>query len=198
MRPAKFSIGVAGSNARFLGPGFTPWIVLNYLQNFFDALIYAIPSSDAATNTMQGQFTVDPQDMDVGNHLKDDIVHDVTITRAAAVATVTDLLGHGLTTGDGVSIFQAGAPFDGEQPVVTVTGPTTYTYPCANSGSLATGFNVAKQIIARVFPLATITGATRVIQTLSPQIATAVRLNVQTLTAGYIDFGVLQGSGSYS
>ena len=203
MRITKLSIGVAGSGATYLAPGFTPWVVIDHLQRFFNVMLGIIPSSDAiASLTMAGQFTIDPQDQDVGNLLKDNNAHYVNITRAAAVATVTDLYGHGLSTGDSVTIYGAGAPFDGEPAVVTVTSPTQYTYPCANSGPTNSPAGGARQILARVFPITAITGAARLAVPLNEGagtpnngIVTAVRLNITALTAGFVDFIVVQGLG---
>ena len=200
MRITKLSIGVAGSGARFLAPGFTPWVPLDHLQRFFNVMLGVIPSSDSATLAMAGQFTIDPQDQDTGDLTKDMNAHRVTIARVAALATVTDLYGHGLSTNDGATIYGAGAPFDGEQPVVTVLTPTTYTYPVANSGAPVAGD--AKAILARVFPITAITGTARLAIPLNEGagtpnngIVTAVRLNVTTLTAGFVDFIVIQGLG---
>jgi hypothetical protein len=199
MRITKLSIGTAASQARFLGPGFTPWVVVDHLQRFFNVQLGLLPSSDIATLACQGQFTIDPQDQDVGDLTKDNNAHRVTIARAAAVATVTDLYGHGLTTGDGVTIYGGGAPFDGEQPVVTFVDSLHYTYPCANSGATAAGD--AKAIPARVFSITGLTGTARIAIPLNSGsaanlgIVTAVRLNVTTLTVGFVDFIVIQGLG---
>lgn len=199
MRITKLSIGVAASFARFVGPGFTPWVVVDHLQRFFNVQLGMIPSSDIATLACQGQFTIDPQDQDVGDLTKDNNAHRVTITRAAAVATVIDRYGHGLTTGDGVTIYGAGVPFDGEQSVVTVVDPLTYTYPVLNTGATVAGD--AKAIPARVFPITGLTGTARIAIPLNSGsagnfgIVTAVRLNVTTITAGFVDFIVIQGLG---
>ena len=202
MRITKLSLGVAGSGATYLAPGFTPWVVLDHLQRFFNVMLGIIPSSDIATAAFVGQFTIDPQDQDVGNLLKDNNAHYVNITRAAGVATVTDLYGHGLTTGDGVTIYGAGAPFDGEQPVVTVTSATQYTYPVANAGPTNSPAGGARQILARVFPITAITGTARLAVPLNEGagtpnngIVTAVRLQITGITAGFADFIVIQGLG---
>lgn len=195
MRTTVQSIGVSGAVANgtvipggstYVGPGFTPWTVVNYMQLTFAVTMAAIPSSDAATVALAGQYTVDPQD---GNYAR-----PVGITRVTTTATVTDP-GHGLSTGDSVSVFQGGAPFDGYIPTVTVTNATTYTYTVANSGPSVSA-PTTQILSARVFPISGITGASRVAAAISAEPVQAVRLNVTTITAGFVDWIVQQGLGS--
>jgi hypothetical protein len=195
MRPTKLSIGLAAALTNlppgitaYTGPGYTPWVPLNYMQWMFNASVALIPSSDAATLACQGQYTPDPQDIVYAR--------SISIARAAAVATVTDP-GHGLTTGDGVTVYQSGSSaLDGYQATVTVVNASTYTYPCANSGPTASGGNCSA-VIARQLPITAITGTARVVAPLTLYMPVhAVRLNITTLTAGFVDFLVTQGSSS--
>lgn len=195
MRTTLQSIGISGAVANgtvipggntYVAPGYTPWTPVNYLQLTFAVTMAAIPSSDAATVAFSGQYTTDPQD---GNYAR-----PVSMTRAGTTVTVTDP-GHGLTTGDSVTVFQGGAPFDGYVPTVTVTNATTYTYTVVNAG-LTVAAPTVQVISARVFSISGITGATRVAAAISAEPVQAVRLNVTTLTAGFIDWVVQQGLGS--
>ena len=52
-----------------------------------------------------------------------------SITRAGTVATVTTPVAHGLTTGRNVIVFGCDVPIYNGQKAITVTSPTTFTYP---------------------------------------------------------------------
>jgi head-tail adaptor len=65
-----------------------------------------------------------------------DPVPVATLTRTSATATVTTATPHGFTTGDFVQIAGTTPTGYGGKVKITVTGPTTFTYPVL--GTLAT------------------------------------------------------------
>lgn len=200
MRPVRLTIAASGNSQ---------WVPLNYIQTDFALGLAVIPWSTTAGLTYVVQHTFDDLDQSkvAGNSIQ--------ISRVGTLATVFDPgpdgLGHGLSTNDNVIISGSGPPFD--TPVasiglqngdlgadVTVTGLNTFTYIVPNSGPLKdSGAATIRRM--RVFPhpvlnaTASNPGATglRASDTYTYTIR-AVRLKALTLTAGLVDFLVLQSS----
>ena len=193
MRPVRVTVSAAGNSQ---------WIPLNYIETAFAVSVSVIPWSTATgvSYTVQHSFDDLDQSKVAGNSIQ--------ITRAAGVATVFDPgpdgLGHGMSTGDNVIITGSGPPFDTPQTSVgiqhgdlgadiTVTSNTGYTYAVPNSGALAdSGFATVRRM--RVFNHAVLVAQSARLDGNYAFPPRAIRLKAVTLTAGSIDFLVVQGS----
>ena len=174
---------------RIAAVGATPWIPVNTRQPNFQLGLGVVPSSNATCT-----FTV--------QHAFDEplIQHPVSISQTGTTATVTDsyslngVAGHGLSVGDTVNIQGSGsALLDGLQTVASVTSQTVYTFTNANSGTLASGLQctAASQ---RAFNHAVIVAQSARIDGNYAFDVRYVRLNVTAISAGYVDFQVVQGA----
>jgi hypothetical protein len=185
--------------------GYSQWLPVDWQANWFGIGVAVVLSEDAnLTYTVQHSF--DSPDLETQDYITN---NSVTISRAGAVATVTDNgpynIGHGLSTGDDVIIMSSGSSqldtVTGNPPLlsqngtrswnVTQTGTTTYTYACANAGPTADNGN-AKVIRLRVFPstLAAQTARGTTTYNYPPKL---VRLYVSAYTAGFADLTLIQG-----
>lgn len=194
MRPIRVAVNGAAGN--------TQWVPMDYICAPFAVALGFEPSSDAATISGTVQHTFDDVAITAARQ--------VTATRAAAVVTVTDTgpdgVGHGLVTNDNVIVFGGGAPFDTLKVAaslggqhgdlgadITVTGANTYTYACANSGPTVDNGSM-KVISLRVFPHATIVAAAARADGYYAFPVAAIRLKMNTLTAGQVTLSILQGN----
>lgn len=192
MRPIRIAVNAAVNSQ---------WVPLEYISDPFNVGIGFSPSSDAATVSGTVQHTFDELDFNTG-------ARPVTIARAAAVATVTDTgpdgVGHGLVTGDNIIVQGGGAPFDTPKVSatllgqhgdlgadITVTGANTYTYAVANSGPTVDNGST-KVLSLRVFPHASIAAQATRTDGYYAFPVTAVRLKMNTLTAGQVTLNVVQ------
>jgi hypothetical protein len=186
-----------------LAAGFSAWVPVNYLQANFNVAFAVLPSPAATGQSFSVQYTMDDQTNAPTS------MRPVNYTQAANTVTITDgtyqanpaspeALPHGLTTGDSVTITQTGVSvpggftnFDGTY-TVTVTSPTVYTITVTPSQTVANG--TAQVIRARIFTSTSIPAASaaRIAANLT-QPCTAVRLAVAALTAGSLEFIVIQG-----
>jgi hypothetical protein len=200
MKPVKVTMNAVGYSA---------WIPIDYTEAWFGVGVAVVLSEDGSlTYTVQHTFD-DPSPLDYTNPN----IPLVTIARAGAVATVTDLgpygIGHGLTTGDSVIIQSSGSPavLDSQPPqppfpangiigwnVASTPTNTSYTYACANSGPTTDNGN-AKAVRLRVFPSTLAAQTSRGTVTYNYPVR-AIRLNVTAYAAGYVDMLVLQGVGA--
>lgn len=185
-----------------LAAGVTAPIEVNYTQPTFNVTLGVIPSAAATGLSCKAQYTLDDQT----------VWRYVNWTQAAQVVTITDGLQtfgdssanpgnpHGLITGDTITIRGSGTgtplpftSFDGTYPV-TVTNPTTYTITVTPSQTASGASQVIPQRWAdtTIIPAAT---ATRLYNN-TTQPATAFRFVIAALTAGSVDFILLQGLGT--
>lgn len=198
MRPVYVALNAIASS---------PWIPLDRQQDCFNVGIQVSLSEDASAITYSVQATCDP--------MGDEYLIPCSIARAAGVATVTTLFQHGLNVGDAVIVTGSGSAALDSQPfvqsnllppfysnsgqatpwnVATAPTPTTFTYAVANSGPLADA-GVTKLRIYRVAPVPNLSALSA--KAFQPLIipATALRLVVTALTAGFAQMGVIQGIG---
>lgn len=179
------------------------WVATEYLSAPFSLGLGFEPSSDAATVSGTVQHTFDDLDFNTASRV-------VTIARAAGVATVTDTgpdgIGHGLVTGDCIIVQGGGAPFDTAKVSatligqhgdlgadITVTGANTYTYVVPNSGP--TVDNGSTRVVSlRVFNHASIAAQATRTDGYYAFPVTAIRLKMNTLTAGQVTLSILQGN----
>ena len=186
-----------------LAAGFGPWIPLNYMQATFNVALAVLPSSLATGASFSVQYTMDDQSVG-GAHQR-----PVTYTQAAQTVTITDGLfqpnpgfpqtANGFSVGDSVTLTETGTSvaggftnFDGSYQIASIISANQYTVTVTPSQTVANG--VAKAIQARVFTSTGIPAASAArIQTNLTNPCTAVRLAVAALTAGTLDFIVIQG-----
>jgi hypothetical protein len=177
--------------------GNSPVFQVNYTQPTFNVALAVIPSAAATGLSCSAQFTMDDQS----------ILRPVNWTQTTTTVTITDgtyAVGsstfsnpHGLITGDSVTITGTSSSnlvgFDGTYNV-TVTSPTAYTITVVPSQTAqGQGFVIPQRwLVTTIVPAAT---ATRLYAN-TTQPATAFRFVVAALTAGTVDFIVLQGLGS--
>jgi len=176
-----------------LAAGFGPWVPVDYLQRYFNLGLSVLPSAAATGASFSVQFTMD--DLSISR--------PVTWSQALTTVTITDPvyqvnsglpgIPHGLVTGDSITIQgtkNALLSFDGTYQA-TVTGPTTYTITVTPS---QTANGASFVIPERVFTTTGIPAlsSARISATLLIP-CTAVRLAVAGLTAGSLDFLVVQG-----
>lgn len=189
MRPIRITVNAAKNSQ---------WIPIDYIAAWFGVGLGVIPWSTASGLSATVQHTFD----DIGlPAISTDIV---TISRTTTTATVTDKgpdgLGHGLSTNDNVIIFGTGSTvLDSPKTTVgngdlgwdvTVVDANTYTYTVANSGATAATGTVRR---LRVFPGPISAVSARTDGNYAYPVR-AIRLKVATLSAGAVDFVVLQGS----
>jgi hypothetical protein len=158
--------------------GPTPWIVVDrYVSGYI--LGIGVKLSSNGNLTYGVEYTLD-------NLLQEE--RPLGITRVAGTATVNKI-NHGMSAADYVHVMSAGAPFDGEFPILAVTDQNNFTYTVANSGPLAAPFYTT-MTTARIFAYAGFAASTtsKAIVDFTPVVA--VRLNVSAFTAGYADLTV--------
>lgn len=85
-------------------------------------------------------------------------------SRVTTTATVTTASAHGLTTGDSITVWRSDnvAAIPRGEFVVTVTGATTFTFTCTNSGSTSGVLSYYTAQMARIFLTATSTSNLKV------------------------------------
>jgi len=179
---------------RFTAAGAGKWIPLDYHAVGF-GVGFAVTLS---TNTQTCSYTVE--------HTYDNIeqTQKATASRSGPTVTLTFTNNHGLVVGDNVVVAGADRPataegtityaavagVDGSWRVAVVTSETVITYTCDTVGTVTPAVPV-DVAIARVFPHASIAAQSTRKEgnyTIAPF---AVRLNMATLGAGYVDFTVL-------
>jgi hypothetical protein len=162
--------------------GFSSWIQLDRLQYDFKVALAVMPSSGAVlTYTVQHTF---------------DDIHDTTqlfsIARVTTTATVTKI-GHGLSVGDWISVYNAGTPFDGEYSVASVTSADVFTYTVANTGAASLSLGYGNINTARVFPHSALASLTARADGNYAFPCFATRLLVSAYTSGTVDLTVIEG-----
>lgn len=169
---------------RLSAAGFSPWIPLNReTQSMWVAL--GVSMSSGASMTYSVQQTMDDLHK---------MTQEFSISRTTTVATVTQT-NHGLSVGDWVKVYNAGAPLDGEFSVASVTNANVFTYTVANSGVTSVAQGVANLHTARVVEHATMTGLTASGEGNYAFCPFATRFAITTYTSGFADFRVNQGRG---
>lgn len=126
----------------------------------------------------------------------------VYITRSSTTATLkfnaattpdgATWVNHGLSVGDSLQVYGAGAPLDGTYPVATVVDNRTVTYTVANSGNAV---NDAGASVIRLY-VGTHTSITASTGTTAGNYAypiNFIRTNITTYSAGSLTFEVNQG-----
>lgn len=173
MRPVKITQGAIGS---------TLWTLLDKQLVPFSVSLAAIITSGASL-TYTVHYTYDDPGV---------APRKVTVTRAAAVATVVDP-DHRLSVGDSIIVAGTGSTnLDGSFDVATVVDANTYTYAVANSGATA-DVNASTVVSMRVYSLAALaTQTTRKDASLVAPVM-AIRLNVSVYVSGKVDLVILQG-----
>lgn len=177
MRPTSQRFTVAGVGAP---------VSLNYIQTSFAVGLFVYFSGTTLLATVQ----ISGDDPTTNRR------QPTSITRVAALATVVDP-GHNLVNGSTIFVGGAGAPFD--TPAigadVTVVDANSYTYAVANSGPLAAqvGGSLAH---LRWFNHATLAAMNASANGNLAFPTRACRLNITTLTAGFVDFIILQGASA--
>lgn len=175
--------------------GNTPWVPLNYVQASFHVSL-AVLLTSGATLTYSVQHTYDePGD--------DGIRRDLSIARAATVATVTQTA-HKLSVADSVMIDGTGSSqldcqLDSQNrpiawDVASVVDANNFTYTVANAGPAASGPNPRSKML-RVFNHSVLVGLTARADSnynFPPQ---AVRLKITAYTGGTADLIIAQGRG---
>jgi hypothetical protein len=180
-----------------LAAGNSPVFQVNYTQPTFNVALAVVPSAAATGLSCSAQYTMDDQS----------ILRPINWTQTTTTVTITDgtyAVGssifsnpHGLVNNDSVTITGTSSSnlvgFDGTYNV-TVTSPTTYTITVAPSQTASgQGFVIPQRwVVTTAIPAAT---AVRLYAN-TTQPATAFRFVVVALTAGTVDFIVLQGLGS--
>ncbi len=171
-----------------LAAGFSPWVMVNYLQPTFNVAMAVLPSADATGASFQVQYTMD--DLSV--------LRPVQLSQATTVISVTDPL-HGLSTGDSVTLQATGTgqssgpvSIDGTYQIASIVDANNYTVTGGTSQTVSS--RGALSTPQRVFPFTGIPAASaaRIANNLL-QPCTAVRLDVAALTGGHLDFLVIQG-----
>lgn len=177
MRPVSQRFSVAGVGAP---------IMLNYIQTSFAVGLWLYFTGTTLLATVQ----ISGDDPTTNRR------QPTSLTRVAALATMVDN-GHNLVTGSTIFVGGAGAPFD--TPAigadVTVVDANTYTYAVANSGPLAAQVGIQVSHL-RWFNHATMAAMAASTNGNLAFPTRACRLNVATLTAGFVDFLVLQGASA--
>lgn len=169
MRPVQVRLTAAGNSQ---------WIPINRYPSSFGIALGVVFSSNKNL-TANVQYALDPL-----------VAQPCNITRSTTTATLK-LVNHGLSVDDSVVVTRAGAPLDGEFAVATVVDQDTITYTVANSG--VTAAIDARVIPMRVQPHPVLTGLTADADSNFSVPPTAVRLNVSSYTAGYVDLNVISG-----
>jgi hypothetical protein len=159
--------------------GNSPWLPVNAKQRVFALSLFGSIST-GATLQWDVQYTFD----DLGDKLLP------KITRSTTTATVI-LANHGLSVGDSVVVYNAGAPLDGTYDVASVVDDNTFTYTVANSGVTATTPE-ARIIRLRVIEHADLHDETGRADGNIAFPVTAVRLVVHDYTDGSTTLTVLQ------
>jgi hypothetical protein len=184
VRPAYVFLSAAGN---------TKWILHDTWQTP-PAITLAGYVSNGATLTWAVQYTCDDLSLEP---------HQVLCSQSGTTTlTITDTGpqywgtgnpgGHGLLTGDYVSLQNTGYGVDGEY-TVTVTSATQYTVTTVASPTF-TGY--AQAIVARVFTHATLTGQSARATGNYAFPVTASRLQITAFTSGTAFLEVLQGGMS--
>lgn len=173
MRPIKVSLAATG-NSR--------WVPVDYMEAGFSISYYG-RISPGASLTWGVQRTYD--DLSV------DAERQVTVTRAAGVATVIDTA-HGCTTGDSVFIFGAGSILDSlNGSDITVVDANTYTYVVTNSGATVGAAGTrAKTLRVQIHSVLAAQAGNKEGNDTTP--VRAVRL-IATIVSGSVDLDILQG-----
>lgn len=163
---------------RLTAAGVGPWIVLDYHVSGWVVGIGVVPSSN-------GNLTYSVE------HTFDDITAKkrAYLQRTTTTATVT-LTNHGLSVSDSVMVDGTGdSNVDGYFPVASVTNQNVFTYTVTTGTTIPNmAVNVA---LGRVFPHATLAAQTtrQNGNYIAPPFA--VRLDVTSFTAGYVDMNVI-------
>lgn len=171
-------------------PGISPWIPLEDLARTFNVGLFASLSEDAsAAATYSIEYT--PDNPNQGKLTRNNLL---SLTRAAAVATVVFANPHFLVAGDALKVYNSGDPnLDGDQTAVSTPSPNSVTYAVGNTGALV-GTPYTEAIALRVFALpAALTAATTRQSAALTTPCMAVRLHVTALTAGTITLEIVQG-----
>lgn len=172
MRPTSVRVSSAASSS---------WIPIDRMDTSI-SILAAVAFSSNKNLTVSVEYCSDPL-----------VPQSCNITRSGTTATLT-LTNHGLTTSDWINVSQAGAPFDGDYKVASVTNQNVITYTVANSGATTSSGTNAQVIPMRIFThdvLASITANQASNFTVPP---TAVRLTCSSYTAGYADLNLIPGS----
>lgn len=176
------------SIVRVTANGNSPWIPVSVRAGTFGVAMGVIPSSNAAL-VYNVQHTFDPNkhvELSAGNA-------GGTMSQTGTTVTV-NLLNHGMTAGDSLNVIKTGFPdVDADQTVATVVNQNQYTFTVAGTRTIT--FNALVSILQRrIFPHATLAAGTTRADGNYAFPPTAIRLNVTSLTAGYVDLWVVQGS----
>ncbi len=172
MRPTTITAGAGGVTA---------WVPVDYRQNAFAIGLGCVITSGASL-TYSVEHTFDsPYDL---------VPFYATRSTTTATATITD---HQLTAGDSIKVMHAGAPFDGEYLVVSVSDANTIVYTVANSG-LTVSMAGAKVNTTRAFSNAVIAAQTADKDSNYAFPIRAIRLNVTTYSSGKVSLTIIQGN----
>jgi hypothetical protein len=173
--------------------GYSPWVPIDYWQSSPPSVSLALFVGNGSTLTATVDYTLDGMGADYQRI--------IGISQTTTTATITDTgptgLGHGLATGDLVTII--GTPknaagitsIDGTY-AVTVTSATQYTVTVVPSQTYNGTANV---LSARIFPTTISAVGVRTVASLNVP-ATGVILNVTAFTAGAACLHVVQGGMS--
>lgn len=171
------------------------WVFVDSRRYTEQQIGFEVSLSQLATLTYDVEYTVDQNSKERWNN--------VSITRAAGVATVT-LADHGLKVGDNVQLFDSNytnhspnTNFEGSFDVASVPTDDTFTIAVAASGD-TTG--IARAITFSVVDHPTVNGETTAQQGSfnpaasddMPAVISGVRLNVTAYTDGAATLKVLQ------
>lgn len=172
------------------GGAFGPWLPLDYQQRPFNVALMVSLSEDAAGITYSVEYT--PDNPNSSRATQNPVA---SLTRAAAVATLTFAQPHGLLAGDSVQVINSGDPnLDGQQAVASAPTPTSLTYAVANTGATVGSPNMSA-VGTRVFPHATLVALTARASGNFAFPCMACRLHVTAWTAGSATLEVIQGYG---
>lgn len=176
---------------RLTAAGVTQPVKLNYIQTSFAVALYIYLSTGATLASKVQISGDDPTDN------RQNVAAGGSLTRVAAVATL-NWTNHNLLVGDTIFIQGAGAPFDtgvNGAEVATVVDANNVTFAVANSGPLTAGQD-ARWAYLRWFDHSTLGSVTARANGNLAFPVMYTRFNVATLTAGVVDFEVVEGASA--
>ena len=181
MRPTFVQLGAVG---------YTPWVPVDRMQLAF-AVSCAVTLSSGAVLTYTLQHTFDDSVTEQSRPVS-------VVQSASTTATITDAgppgnidNGHGLSTGDSVTLDSTQTGIDGTYGSVTVVSATQYTVVTTINQTATATFAKAKTF--RAFPNASLAAQTARGAASYGYPISAVRLNITAWTSGTATLVVVQG-----
>jgi|SRR5271155_3725885 len=162
-----------------VGP--SPWLVVDYLQRPFIEGMFASLSEDASALTYQVEHTPD----------NPNVYTPYVGTRVTTVLTLTFNAGHGLSTGDSVTL-PAASNWPGVYTVASTPSITSLTVTVTNSGPAGES-QVQGAVLCKVFIDNNLKALTARTYGLNNVPVLASRINATAVTTGIATLEVVQG-----